>query len=349
MLRSLTRLGAATRVVRIQCPSFSTSAVSNANVGVIGAGQVGRAVALGLLRGGHSVSVTDPSTLNAKELTEQGAKWVDTASEVVAGKEVVITALPAPPHIRQVMEEEGVLFKIKEGACWIDHTTTDADETKRLAVIAQNRGLKMLEAPLTGGLELLKAGLMTVFVGGDTEDMKKYEPLIRSYTDTVLYMGPIGSASVVKVISNMLCAVHMVVAGESAMIAKRHGINLQAFFDGIRASAGNSFVFETEAPLMFNGSFDPGFKIALHCKDLDLGRKLAFDAKVPIEVLGLVEQIYRRAMHKYGEDAGSSHPPKLLEDDLKEPLRQEGYDNWYYTIEKVQGGGIAVVHKFDKK
>ncbi|CAH1232588.1 HIBADH [Branchiostoma lanceolatum] len=322
-----------------------TSNLASQHVGVIGGGNVGRAVALGLIKHGHKVTMYDPNTANKSEMEAHGATWATSSAEAgQAADKVLFTALPAPPEVRQVMEEDGVLDLLKPGSCWIDHTTTDHEETMRLCAKAQARGVDMLECPLTGGMELLKAGLMTVLVGGDKTVLNQYEPLIRSYTDTVLYMGPAGHASIVKVISNMLAGAHMVLTGEAAMIAKRNGVNLNAFWNGIRASAGNSFVFETEAPLMFNGTYHPGFAIKLHCKDLDLGRKLAFDTDVPIDLLSMTEQIYRRAMFRYGKDAGSSHPPKMLEEDLKVSLRTKGYDTWKYSIKKVESDTIAVVH-----
>ncbi|XP_064642555.1 2-hydroxy-3-oxopropionate reductase-like [Lineus longissimus] len=340
------------RSLSSQCRRFATAATSGEkklDIGVVGAGQIGRAVCLGLRKKGHNVKVCDPNRVNHSELVNNGVTWLAKAREVCEGADVLITAVPAPPHVRKVMEEEGVLENMKDGACWIDHTTTDKDETMRLSAIAKSRGLNMLEAPLTGGLELLKAGQMTVLVGGDKQVLDRYERIIRSYTETVLHMGDIGTASVVKVLSNMLAGAHTVLSSEAVMMAKRHGVNLQAFFDGIRASAGNSYVFETEVPLMFNGTYDPGFKIALHNKDFSLGRQLAMEAKVPLELMGLTEQIYLRAMYKYGEDVGSSMPAKLLPDDLNEEPEVKGYEGWTYEIQKVEGGGIAVVHRGVKK
>ena len=318
-------------------------------VGLAGAGQVGSAVAANLLKAGHSVKIYDPRPTNADGLVQQGAIWVDTPYESATSVDTFITALPAPPQVRDVMEgEDGALQALKKGSCWIDHTTTDANEAKRLSEFAEAQGIRVLEAPLTGGLELLKGGKMSVFVGGCPTVLASHVELMYSYAATILHMGPVGSASVVKVISNMMCAAHTVITGEAIMLAKKHNIDLVNFFHGIRASAGNSYVFETEAPLVFNGSYDPGFTLALHCKDLNLGHQLAKQKDVPLEVMGLVEQIYRRAMFKYGPDAGSSHPPKLLEDDLNLSLQADGFENWTYSIEKVEGGSIGVVHKYQK-
>ncbi|XP_074653923.1 2-hydroxy-3-oxopropionate reductase-like [Tubulanus polymorphus] len=355
-LRSIIRKLRSSSTLSSTCNNFAkrysnsaTTSPDKLNVGVIGAGNIGCAVCVGLTKAGHNVKVYDPNETNAAFLKKIGAEWSRRELDVATDANVLITAVPAPPHVRHVMEEIGVLRELREGACWIDHTTTDKNESIRLARVAESRNVNMLEAPLTGGLELLKAGLMTVLVGGDENVLRKYEPIVRTYTETVLHMGPVGSASVVKIISNMLAGAHVVISAEAVMLAKRQGVNMQAFFDGIRASAGNSYVFETEVPLMYNGTCEPGFTIALHNKDFALGRELCAESRVPMEVMGLVDQIYRKAQNKYGDDVGSTWPAKLIEDDLHESMQIDGYENWCYKIEKVTGGGIAVVHKFDKK
>ena len=166
-------------------------------VALVGAGQIGAAVGVGLLKAGHQVTVTDPSTANKEQLVAAGARWVDTAAETLCGDDhdVLITALPAPPHVRAVMEagDDGagqeLLAKMRAGTTWIDHTTTSPDEAKRLHGCAEEVGVRPLEAPLTGGYELLVAGMMTTLVGGEVGLMKEHEGLMRSYIETVLHMG----------------------------------------------------------------------------------------------------------------------------------------------------------------
>lgn len=295
----------------------------------------------------------DTSDANRASLEARGAVWAHSAAEAADGAAVLFTALPAPPQVRSVMEGggdaegQGLLDVLPEGSFWVDHSTGDKNEAQRLSEEASRRGITMLEAPLTGGLELLRAGMMTVLAGGERETVEAMRPLMESYANTILHMGPVGAASVVKIVTNMLAATHTVVSGEALMLCKRQGVDLRAAFDGIRASAGNSFVFETEAPLFFSGSFDPGFTLELHCKDLDLGRQLALESETPLELMSLAEQIYRRAMVKYGRAAGSSHPPRLSEDDTGTNLQIEGFDKWCYSIEKVSGGGIGVVHDYE--
>ena len=139
---------------------------------------------------------------------------------------------------------------------------------------------------------------MTVLAGGPQTLIDETSPLMSSYAGRIFRMGEYGSASVVKIITNMLAGAHMVLAGEATMLAKKHNIDLSAYFDGVRNSAGNSYVFETETPLIFNGTYEPGFTIDLHTKDLNIGHQLSKQGECPLPMFELSENIYRRCMAK---------------------------------------------------
>ena len=220
---------------------------------------------------------------------------------------------------------------------------TDYHQTLRLAEKCKDLGVGFLEAPVTGGMALLKQGLMTVLVSGEKHLHDTYLPLLKMSGHSVLYLGTLGTATITKIITNMLAGAHLVCMGEAMMMAKRNGIDLKMFFEAVRFSAGNSYVIETEGPLVFNGSFDPDFSLELHCKDLALGRNIAQESGVPIKVHSLVEEIYNEARVKYGDDKGSSHPAKLLQDLLGEKLQIKGFEDWTYSINIVDGT-MAVSH-----
>lgn len=244
------------------------------------------------------------------------------------------------------MEDGKLLNRLQKNCIWIDHTTTDYTQTIRLCELAKELGVHAIEAPLTGGMALLRKKNMTVFVGGEQEAVQECKPLINTYTGSFLYFGSVGKATIAKVITNMLAGAHLIAAGEALMIAKKAGLDMESFFDGVRLSAGNSFVFETEVPLIFKGTYDPAFTIDLHCKDLALGRKLSYAHDLPfdkLELMELTEKIYNRAMEKYGGDVGSSSPAKLVEDDMKTSQKLQTFDDWDYTVEKVTGGSFGVV------
>jgi len=263
--------------------------------------------------------------------------------------DVVMTALPAPPHVKQVLTgEDGVLAGLRSGGVWIDHSTTDYQQTLELAEKAGEKGIGVLEAPVTGGMALLKQGKMTVLVGGDKQLFQDCLPILEQSGKKVLYMGTIGAATVAKVVSNMIAAVNVITMGEALLLGKRGGVDLKSLFEAVRFSAGNTYTWETEAPLVFNGTYDPDFTIELHCKDLNLGYELARKFNVPTELHAHAEQIYNRARVKLGDDVGSTSPARMLEEDLNESLQIDDFEDWTYTIEHVEGSMAVLQTTKDK-
>jgi 3-hydroxyisobutyrate dehydrogenase len=151
-------------------------------------------------------------------------------------------------------------------------------------------------------------------------------------------MGPLGSASAIKVITNMLAFIHLVAVGEALMLAKRGGLDLAQAFAAIRASSGNSFVHETESQVILSGSYDIRFTLDLACKDLGLARQLGRACGVPLELASLVEEIFARARAQYGGDAWSPMVVKLLEDALGTELRAPGFPENLQSTDAVDGG-----------
>ncbi len=178
---------------------------------------------------------------------------------------------------------------------------------------------------MTGGVHKAAVREITVLVGGEQEVYERHLSLLQAMGSPVLYMGLLGHASIIKVITNMLAFVHLVAAGEALMLAKRGGLDLAQAYAAIAASSGNSFVHETESQLVLNGSYNIGFTMDLACKDLDLAHRLGREFGVPLELAGLVEQIFIRARGQYGGSAWSTMVVKLLEDALGTDLRAPGF------------------------
>jgi len=298
-------------------------------IGWIGLGSIGNVMASNLIKEGYHLIVHDLEYKAAKTLIASGAEWADTP-QVLAGKaDTVITSLPGPPQVKAVMEsEQGVFAGIRSGSTWIDMSTTDAEEVQRLARIAAEKGVSVLEAPLTGGVTLAKAGGITMLVGGEKDVFDSQLPLLRKIGGKVLLMGPLGSASIVKVITNLLALGHLIMAGEAFMLGNQAGIDPKALLEGIQASSGNSYTIDKEMPLVYNGSYDVGFSMALACKDLGLTMKHARKYGVPLELGALVEQIFLRAKKQYGASANSTQAVKLLEDAMNVYLRTSGYEDF---------------------
>ena len=275
-------------------------------------------------------------------LIAAGAAWGASPRQVAEQADSVITCLPSPAVVAAVVEGAyGVLAGLRPGGTWIDMSTNDPDEIRRLAALGAARGIACLEAPVTGGVHKAATGEITVLVGGDAAVLKAHLPAFAAIGGTVLHIGPLGSASVIKVITNMLAFVHLVAAGEALMLARRGGLDLATAFAAIRASSGNSFVHETESQVILSGSYDIGFTMDLACKDLGLAHQLGRAFGVPLELAGLVEQIFVRARARYGGDAWSPMVVKLLEDALGTELRAPGFPKSLQPADAAVDAGSA--------
>jgi 3-hydroxyisobutyrate dehydrogenase len=218
-----------------------------------------------------------------------------------------------------------VLDGLRSGGTWIDTSTGPPDDIRRRGALAAERGIAAIEAPVTGGVHKAAAGEITVLVGGDERVVEAHRSLLEALGRPVLYVGGLGAASTLKVITNMLAFVHLVAAGDALMLARRAGIDLRTAFEAIRASSGNSFVHETESQVILNGSYDIGFTIELALKDLGFARRLGEELGVPLELESVVETAFERARGRYGASAWSPTVVKLLEDDLGTDLRAAGF------------------------
>jgi len=295
-------------------------------IAFVGLGNVGFPLAQNLLRAGHEMTVFDLDASRAAPLVRQGATLAPSLPAAAAGAEVAITSLPNPAAVAAVVPgDQGLLSALSAGSLWIEMSTTDAGDMRRYAAEAAKRGIDALEAPVTGGVNRAWTGEISILVGGDEGVFARYRPLLAAMGGEIEHMGPIGSASIVKVITNMLAFVHLWASGEALMLAKRAGVDLAKAYHGIRISSGNSFAHETEGQLVLNGSYNCAFTMALAMKDYNLALNLARDTGTPLPMAELVHGIFTKASDTYGEQAWSTMAVKLLEDQLDEPLRAPGF------------------------
>jgi 3-hydroxyisobutyrate dehydrogenase-like beta-hydroxyacid dehydrogenase len=300
--------------------------VRSEEIGYVGLGHLGAHLAMSSCRAGHHLTVTDLEPRLADGLVAAGATWADSAAEVAARSTVVFTCLPSPRVVDEVvLGRNGILAGLSSGGTWIDNSTNDRAETLRIAARCADAGVDVLECPVTGGVHKAAAGDITVLVGGDEPVFEQHRHLLEAMGDPVLYMGPVGNAAIIKVITNMLAFINLVAVGEALMLAKRGGLDLGKSFDAILNSSGNSFVHETESQVILNGSYNIGFTMDLALKDLGFAVQMGRDFGVPLEVAGLVEQTFVRAKAQYGGGAWSSQVVKLLEDAVGTDLRAPGF------------------------
>jgi 3-hydroxyisobutyrate dehydrogenase-like beta-hydroxyacid dehydrogenase len=296
------------------------------NVGFVGLGRLGSQLAASLLRAGVPLTVHDREPSAGAALGTLGARVAGSPREVAEASDVVLTCLPSPAAVAAVVAGiDGLLDGLRPGSTWIDCSTNDPHELRRLAALAATSGVGTLEAPVTGGVHLAARGELTVIVGGDESLAWAYRALFEAMARAVFHVGPLGAASTLKVITNLLAFVHLVADGEALMLARRAGLDLGQAWEVIRQSSGTSFVHETEGQLILNGSYDIGFTMDLALKDLGLARDLAREGGVPFEVGGLVEDIFGRAREAYGGEAWSTMVVRLLEDAVGTDLRAPGF------------------------
>ena len=297
------------------------------NVGFIGLGNLGRHLAASLLRAGHHLTIHDLNQPLGDGLVSSGALWAPSAAAVARASDVVFTCLPSPAVVSSVVSGPGGVFEglAGKGGTWIDMSTNDRHETLRLGALAEALGVSVLESPVTGGVHKAAAGEITVLVGGNEALYEKHRDLLAAVGSPVLYMGELGSAAIIKVITNMLAFVNLVAVGEALMLAKRGGLDLAKSFEAIRESSGNSFVHETESQVILNGSYNINFTMDLACKDLGFATTFGREFGVPLELAGLTEQTFIRARSQYGGNAWSSQVVKLLEDAVGTDLRAPGF------------------------
>ena len=295
-------------------------------VGFIGLGSLGGPLAERVLAGGFPLVVHDRDAGAVARLVAAGATAGATPRAVAAACDCVITCLPSPGAVREVVAgSDGIVEGLRRGGTWIDMSTNDPHELQRLAALAAGRGIATLECPVTGGVHKAAAGEITVIAGGDEEVFAAHRGLLEAIGGQVIHVGPLGKASVIKVITNMLAFIHLVAAGEALMLAERGGVPLATAYEVIRASSGNSFVHETESQVILNGSYDIGFTLDLALKDLGFALDLGREFEVPLELAELVTASFTRAREAYGGSAQSSQVVKLLEDALGVDLRAPGF------------------------
>ena len=295
-------------------------------IGYIGLGALGRHLAGSLLQAGFPLTVYDIDRTCAIDLERNGAVCADSVLEMARASDTVITCLPSPEAVNEVVAgEDGVFEGLAAGGTWIEMSTNDAHEIQRLAALGAERGIETLEAPVTGGVHRAAAGMITVLVGGRRPVYERHMTAFDAMGGKVFYVGELGQASVIKVITNMLAFIHLVADGEALMLAKKGGIDLGLAWEIIKASSGNSFVHETEGQLILNGSYNINFTMDLARKDLHFAHMMGREFGVPLELASVTEQQFARARAMYGGGAQSPMVVKMLEDAVGTDLRAPGF------------------------
>ena len=289
--------------------------------GFIGLGELGSKLAASLVKAGFELCVSDRDTARMKAI--EGAVCESDITKLASSVDALITCLPNPVISKAVLNS--CLPFLKKGSTWIEMSTVSREDVLELSARAAEFDVDTLELPVTGGVHLAARAEITMLVGGDKAVFQKHKAAIEVMGHRVFHMGPLGNASIIKVITNMLAFIHLKATSEALMLAKRGGLDLKQAWEAIAASSGNSFVHETEGALILSGSYDIGFDIDLALKDLGFAGQFGREFGVPLALAALTEQSYVAAKAAFGGDAQSPMIAKLLEDQLGCDLRAPGF------------------------
>ena len=295
-------------------------------VGFIGLGNVGGKLAGSLLRNKFDLTVRDLDENLTKPFVKQGAKIANTAKELAEKVDLIITCLPSPEICSEVMEgSDGILNGLSENKVWLEMSTTDEAEVKRIGQKVIEKKAFPLDGPVSGGCHRAATGNIAIFVGGEREAFNKILPALTVMGRKILHTGELGSASVLKVITNYLASVHLVALGEAWTVAKKSNLDLTKAYKGIAVSSGNSFVHETESQVILNGSYNINFTMDLVLKDTGLFDELAKKLNASLEISPKIVDIFKDGQKKYGSRAWSSMIVKRMEDINQINFRAEGF------------------------
>lgn len=295
-------------------------------VGFIGLGSMGSGMTRNLQAAGFPLVVNDLRREAAAELIAGGARWADTAAEVAANSDLVITMLPTPRHVSDALNgTDGILAGIADGGTWIDMSTSVPEVANAVRAEHADRGLHVLDAPVSGMSVGAANGMLQIFVGGDAADVERLLPVFHAMGDPerVLHVGGHGAGYAVKLMINQLWFNHLIATAEVLSVGVKAGVDLDVLRRSLIASPANSNFLEHDVlSILDHGDYDEGFALVLACKDLGLSIDLARSVGMPFELSALVEQQFRRAKAMFGDRAGEMSPFKLYEDLVGAPLRR---------------------------
>jgi len=318
-------------------------------IAFIGLGNVGGKLAGSLLRNGFDLSVRDLDKAAARGLLERGARWGDSPKAMAEWADAVITCLPSPAAAAEVMEaDDGVLAGLASGPggkLWLEMSTTDEAEVRRLGGAVAARGGLPLDAPVSGGCHRAATGNISVFAGGERAAFDKALPVLTALGRRILHTGALGSASILKVVTNYLATANLVSLCEALVTAKVASMDLGTTFEAIRISSGNSFVHETESRVILNGSRDINFTMDLVRKDIGLFSAIAERGGVALELAPLLVDIFRDGERQYGAREWSPNIIKRLEEACRVEVRAPGFPAQITDFEPEAPGYEVVVER----
>lgn len=312
-------------------------------IGFIGLGNVGGKLSGSLIRNGIDLAVHDlnPDLVAAK--CADGARDGRSPAVMMQSCDAVITCLPSPAASAAVLED--MLPHIGPGKIWMEMSTTDEAEVKRIGAQVIERGGAAVDCPVSGGCHRADTGNISIFAGCDRATFERILPLLTIMGRRILHTGPLGSASVLKVLTNYLATANLVSCAEALAVAKGAGMDLGTAYEAMRISSGTSFVHETESQVILNGSRDISFTMDLVAKDIGLFQEVAERAGVQLELNPLLIEIFNDGIEKYGPRELSPNIIRRLEDRAGLDVRAPGFPAEMVDDEPEEPGAEIIVRR----
>ena len=292
-------------------------------IGFIGLGNVGGKLSGSLLRNGFDLTVHDLNADFVAQKVAQGARAAESPAQMMRDCDTVITCLPSPAASDAVLKE--MLPEIRAGKIWMEMSTTDQAEAELLGGIVIAAGGAAADCPVSGGCHRADTGNISIFAGCDRQTFERILPLLTTLGRLVLHTGDLGSASMLKVLTNYLATVHLAANAEALVTAKAAGMDLNTAYEAIKISSGTSFSHVTESQVILNGSRDISFTMDLVKKDVGLFQEIAERNGVPLEISPLICEIFDDGIARYGERELSPNIIRRLEEATGLDIRAPGF------------------------
>jgi 3-hydroxyisobutyrate dehydrogenase-like beta-hydroxyacid dehydrogenase len=278
--------------------SMDSTGNSKAKIGVIGLGLMGRPMAMNLLKAGHPVTVWNRTASRADELVGAGATLGKSPREVAAAADVLITMVSDPPALEEVLwgadgdKGAAAFHALKPGSTYIDSSTVSPVLARKIAAACKERGIKFLDAPVTGGDWGAKKGELVFMVGGDAETLKAMEPIIGVMGKRWFHLGPNGAGQTIKLAMNLILALQVDALAEALALVTRAGLKGEGLVEVMQSSMARSGVLDVKAPNLLKGEYTPSFPLRLMHKDLSLALELGNQIGVALPAAAAARETY---------------------------------------------------------
>ena len=283
-------------------------------IGFIGLGIMGQGMAKNLMEAGFDVSIWNRTPARMDTFCEAGARCCSSPADVAAHSDIIITCVSNTADVEEViLRENGVIYGAKEGSLVVDMSTISPDTTRYIAGTLKNKGVEMLDAPVSGGSEGAANGTLSIMVGGSEEQFERALPVFEAMGKTITHVGDIGAGQTVKLVNQILVVVTMLGVSEALLFAQAGGLDLQKTLDAVSQGAAGSWALSNRGPQMIERDWRPGFTIDLQQKDIRLVLEAADEMGVPLLGTGIIFQLYRALQDQGFGDDGNHALVKALE------------------------------------